>query len=71
MYEDDFEDWEHEYELINSKDFEGLIVYRKSLLSKKPNDEELMLSLCDAQIMNSDYWEWNGKSSSNIKSSVY
>jgi tetratricopeptide (TPR) repeat protein len=55
MYEDDIEDWEYEYELINSKDFEGLIEYRKSLLVKKPNDEELMLSLSDAQIMSSDF----------------
>lgn len=55
MYQDDFEGWEYDYELISNKDYEGLIEYRKSLLEKKPNDEELMLSLCDAQIMNSDF----------------
>ncbi len=53
--EDDFESWEYEKSLMDSKNYKELIRYIKLCLKKYPTNEHLMWQLGNAYILNEEY----------------
>jgi hypothetical protein len=51
----DYEDWEIEYELIEHEDWNGLILYRLSVLRRHPDSLEAKSELGDAYVRASKY----------------
>jgi tetratricopeptide (TPR) repeat protein len=51
----DFEDWEIEYELIEYEDWNGLILYRQSVLRRHPDSLEAKSALGDAYVRAGEY----------------
>jgi tetratricopeptide (TPR) repeat protein len=51
----DFEDWEIEYEIFENQDWNGLILYRQSILRRHPNSLEAKSALGDAYVRAGEY----------------
>ena len=51
----DFEDWEIEYELIEHEDWNGLILYRQSVLRRHPDSLQAKSGLGDAYVRAGEY----------------
>ena len=51
----DFEDWEIEYELIEHEDWNGLILYRQSVLRRHPDSLQAKSELGDAYVRAGEY----------------
>jgi len=52
---DEFESWEADHELIENKDYEGLIKYRKECLERHPNDSGSKWRLGEAYVIAKNY----------------
>lgn len=51
----DFEDWEIDYELIENQDWNGLILYRQSILRRHPDDLHAQVAVGDAYVRAGEY----------------
>lgn len=51
----EFESWETDHDLIEKKDYEGLIKYRKKCLDRHPNDSYSKWSFGEAYVMAKKY----------------
>jgi tetratricopeptide (TPR) repeat protein len=51
----DYEDWEIEYELIEHEDWNGLILYRQSVLRRHPDSLQAKSGLGDAYVRAGEY----------------
>ena len=51
----DFEDWEIDYELIEHEDWNGLILYRESVLRRHPDDLHAQVAVGDAYVQAGEY----------------
>ncbi len=51
----DFEDWEDEYWLLEKKKYRELIIYRKNIAEKNPDDPHAQYLLGEAYVLNKEY----------------
>ena len=51
----DYEDWEIEYEIIENEDWNGLILYRQSVLRRHPDDLHAQWGVGDAYVQAGEY----------------
>ncbi|MCP4366769.1 MAG: tetratricopeptide repeat protein [Deltaproteobacteria bacterium] len=52
---DEFEDWEVDHDLLEKKDYQGLLRYRKERAKKFPDDPNAQYHLGEAYVLNGEY----------------
>ncbi len=52
---DEFEDWEVYYDLLEKKDYKGLLQYREERANKFPDDPDTQYYLGEAYVLNGEY----------------
>ncbi len=52
---DDFEDWEVYYDLMEKKDYKGILRYREEEAKKFPDDPDTQYYLGEAYVLNGEY----------------
>ncbi len=52
---DEFEDWEVDYDLLEKKDYQGLLRYRKERAKRFPNDPDAQYFLGEAYVLNGEF----------------
>jgi len=52
---DEFEDWEVDYDLLEKKDYQALLQYRKRRAERYPEDSDVLYFLGEAYVLNGEF----------------